>query len=260
MNLRDFLDERESELLAEITRLRAQLVPLESELSLVRRAKVAVGPRPHPDQRKQLEEELASIERAFQKSASLMPPISKETEDFLADAGEATGANDRGAEVVAALDEMKTTIAEVQSAMADSFAQLRNPHANLTMKQLAVKALEEQFPHGATTRQLIDFFRDAWGREIERTNLSPQLSRLYQEGKIGRIQGLKEWYLVPLERQGRRPYRVLAPVINLNEAGDLQSVTHRPGDIVWLLPNEVAGDHFEPLNVRPIPDPDPDED
>jgi len=40
------------------------------------------------------------------------------------------------------------------------------------------KALSEQFQHGATTKQLVNFFKDAWGRDIERTNLSPQLSRL----------------------------------------------------------------------------------
>ena len=37
------------------------------------------------------------------------------------------------------------------------------------------KALSEQFQHGATTKQLVNFFKDAWGRDIERTNLSPRL-------------------------------------------------------------------------------------
>jgi hypothetical protein len=49
---------------------------------------------------------------------------------------------------------------------------------NMTMKQLIIKALVEHFPDGARARDLREFFCDAWGRDIPRTHLSPQLSRL----------------------------------------------------------------------------------
>lgn len=267
MNLREFLDQREHELIEEIDLKRAELIHLEAELAQVRRARLTIGPSREEAERlaseryeeiqraqqEKLDRQIAAIERAFGKVAHVAPAVPSEDEiDYLADASESELARPE------IIDSQEAPVIDLRTG--PSGLRLSSPYASLTMKQLVVKALEEQFPHGATTRQLIDFFKNAWGREIERTNLSPQISRLYQEGKVGRIQGLKEWYLLPPERQGRRPYRVLAPVINLNEAGDLKSVTHRPGDVVWLLPDEVSGDHFQPLNERPIPDPDPDDD
>lgn len=61
----------------------------------------------------------------------------------------------------------------------------RSPYARLTIKHLVRKALTEQFERGATANELLDFFADAWGRsDIARTSLSPQLSRLKQDGEI----------------------------------------------------------------------------
>jgi hypothetical protein len=69
-----------------------------------------------------------------------------------------------------------------------------SPYAKLTMKQLVRKALGEHFPNGATAAELLDFFANAWGRnDIVRTSLSPQLSRLKQEGII--ILRGKTWFL-----------------------------------------------------------------
>ena len=62
-----------------------------------------------------------------------------------------------------------------------------SPYARITIKQLILKALEEQFPSGATAKQMLELFGSAWGRrEIVRTSLSPQLSRLKAEHKIDR--------------------------------------------------------------------------
>lgn len=62
-----------------------------------------------------------------------------------------------------------------------------SPYARLTIKQLVLKALTEQFPSGATANQILDLFANAWGRgEIVRTSLSPQLSRLKAEHAIDR--------------------------------------------------------------------------
>jgi len=68
-----------------------------------------------------------------------------------------------------------------------------NPYFRSTIKELILKALVEQFPSGATAHQMLEFFGTAWGREdIERTSLSPQLSRLKSEEKIGRDGNV--WY------------------------------------------------------------------
>src|SRR6185436_5481931 len=60
-----------------------------------------------------------------------------------------------------------------------------SPYQNLTIKDLVRKALTEQFEFGATANELLEFFSHAWGRsDIVRTSLSPQLSRLKQQGEI----------------------------------------------------------------------------
>lgn len=69
-----------------------------------------------------------------------------------------------------------------------------SPYLRLTMKQLVRKALSEHFINGATANELLDHFRDVYGRsDVVRTSLSPQLSRLKQEGDV--ILRGKRWYL-----------------------------------------------------------------
>jgi hypothetical protein len=76
----------------------------------------------------------------------------------------------------------------------DQEAQATSPYHDLTIKQLVLKALDEQFPSGATANQLLELFRGAWGRtEVVRTSLSPQLSRLRADHKIDRNGNL--WFL-----------------------------------------------------------------
>jgi hypothetical protein len=73
-------------------------------------------------------------------------------------------------------------------------ARQANPEiAKLTLKQLILKALTEHFVDGATAIQMLDFFARQWGRQEMRTSLSPQLSRLKEEGKI-KLEG-KIWTL-----------------------------------------------------------------
>ena len=73
------------------------------------------------------------------------------------------------------------------------------------MKQLTLKALNEHFQKGATARQLLRFFKDAWGRDdVVRSSLSPQLTRLKNDGKIRR-DGIR-WFLVTTEKnEAHRP-------------------------------------------------------
>lgn len=67
-------------------------------------------------------------------------------------------------------------------------------YRKLTMKKLALKALEEHFENGATASELLKFFADAWGRtDILRESFSPQLSRLKSDGLI--TYDGKRWHL-----------------------------------------------------------------
>jgi hypothetical protein len=67
------------------------------------------------------------------------------------------------------------------------------PYDKWTMKQLAVRALQDHFPYGATANQLLAVFKNAYGREIPRESLSPQLSRL-KDDDILKLDG-KLWKL-----------------------------------------------------------------
>ncbi len=70
----------------------------------------------------------------------------------------------------------------------------QSPYARLTIKELVRKALAEHFQRGATANELLSFFSDVYGRtEVQRTSLSPQLSRLKEDGKVILIG--KKWLL-----------------------------------------------------------------
>ena len=99
---------------------------------------------------------------------------------------------------------------------------------------------------------MVDFFNDVWGRAIERTNLSPQISRLHQEGIIGRLDGTKAWYLLSDDRRGKRPYR---ETMRQMSCGQLTEVGEK---VVWLTPEEVTQRH-SPIWPMTI-DADTDED
>jgi hypothetical protein len=144
-SLREYLDGREKTLVREIASLREELVPLESELADVRKAKSALA----------REEQTAAAPPPA--SAPDVPPGTKPS-----------------------------------------------PYQHLTMKELTLKALKEKFPMGATANDLLEFFGNAWGRtDVVRSSLSPQLSRLKWEGKIG-LDGYV-WFLLEPPKKVEAP-------------------------------------------------------
>jgi hypothetical protein len=211
MNLRQFLENRERELMEEIADLHGQLAPKEAELAEIRRAKAAIGmAAPTPG---------GATGVSFSESSHQQ-----------GDAGctfTSSGVVDLPAHLAASSGATEPVYVPER----------RSPYDGMTMKQLVVKVLREHFHNGATTRQMLEFFRDAWGRDIERTNLSPQLSRLSQEGIIDRLDD-GQWHLVGQ----RKPYRLREKAVHDN-------VLRMPGEIVMLLDNEV-GAHHEPIEIE----------
>jgi hypothetical protein len=67
--------------------------------------------------------------------------------------------------------------------------------SEMTIKQLVIRAFTAQFRKGATPAQLREFIRDAYGRDIERGSLSPQLSRMKAEGLIEQDAATDVWKL-----------------------------------------------------------------
>lgn len=188
-NLREFLDKREQELLKEIDACHGKLVPLEAELAEVRRAKGALGIQPQGALRMALG---ASIPRG--DVSDFAAPSGALQSVLPADSWQ-NNSGDVAAHYIAAGRRRRNIAATMMSTGSEVLLPPPSPYQHLTMKQLVVKALREHFPLGATARQLIDFFRDAWGCNIERANLSPQLSRLYQDGVLGRRED-HYWFLL----------------------------------------------------------------
>jgi hypothetical protein len=64
-----------------------------------------------------------------------------------------------------------------------------NPYPGANIKQLILAAFSDKpefRAHGAKANQIREFIRDAYGRDIDRATLSPQLSRLFSDRIIGR--------------------------------------------------------------------------
>jgi hypothetical protein len=207
ISLRDYLEQRERELLDELGPLYSEVKRREAELAEIRRAKVSIGMAgPWRDTGLARFDAVEGLAKGITAPTALQHP----------------------AYLQAASGTVDPLLPSTLLQMAES------PHADLTMKQLVVKALEEHFHNGAPTRAMLEFFRDAWSREIERTNLSPQLSRLYQEGVIGRIRSTRGWFLFKKDGviEGFRPY------------------LHQ-GRIIWSDPNSTTEEH-EPLLAKDI--------
>ena len=61
------------------------------------------------------------------------------------------------------------------------------------------------FRWGATANELVEFFHNAWGRrDVVRSSLSPQLSRLKDEGFIDR-EGYNWFLLEPQKQEAPEP-------------------------------------------------------
>jgi hypothetical protein len=122
--------------------------------------------------------QLAGMERELADARKARNALSQE--------GDAPSRTDALAEAIKErMRRHEAYMAEAKDKAGPAEEQPNSPYAKLTMKQLVRKALSEHFANGATAIEMLDFFRDAWGRDdVVRTSLSPQLSRLKRDGEI----------------------------------------------------------------------------
>jgi hypothetical protein len=205
MNLRDFLEERERELTDELAERKRKQMPFEAELAEIRHAKEALSrtssalgmdlgidlnidiPGSPPSQMNKLRAYLESREHELKAAVEELGAGLEELVNELAE-----------------IEKVKTTIGTSDSPEAVGVL-----YQSLSIGELVIKALKNHFQNGATIGELVAFFREKWGRDVDRPSLSPQLSRLYKRDVLGRIPSLPGWFLIPDEagRDGRRPYR-----------------------------------------------------
>ena len=105
-----------------------------------------------------------------------------------------------------------------------------------TYKQLVVKALAEHFENGATANELLDFFKREWGREVLRTSLSPQLSRLKNDNLI-ELEG-RTWHL-------SKPARAFGtPGLFPDENGEVEASPSARGVVAPPDVEPSSGEHL----------------
>lgn len=93
-------------------------------------------------------------------------------------------------DTISGISKIRRTFVEA----AEKFQFIQFEH--MTLKELAVSALKSKhFPLGATTAELCEFLRNAYGRDVPPSSLSPQLSRLKANGVV-RQEG-DRWQIVP---------------------------------------------------------------
>jgi DNA-binding transcriptional ArsR family regulator len=102
-----------------------------------------------------------------------------------------------------------------------------DPDAKITIKEMILAALRDHFHDGASPTELSDYMKSAYGKDVDRNSISPQLSRLKEEGMVDMLSNGK-WKLsrhgLGILRYGNQPPRKYLA------AGDmtLGDVLHNP--------------------------------
>ncbi|MGI8568506.1 MAG: hypothetical protein ACR2KT_05290 [Methylocella sp.] len=175
---RDFLERREIALTNKIASLYGQLAPYEAELAEVRRAKGALG----------------LLARTEQIGTDQPPP--RPLDHALPPCGWQSDNSSDVAIEIAMTRHRQSAGSSAEAAMASgvgaAFVQqpplplVLSPYQKMTMKEMVIRALTEHFREGATAKKIREFLRDGYGRNIERNNLAPQITRLHKDGFIER--------------------------------------------------------------------------
>jgi hypothetical protein len=79
-------------------------------------------------------------------------------------------------------------------------------YGEMTIKQLAVRGLETNYPNGTTMMDLRDFIKNAYGRAIEPSSLRPQMHRLKADGVLTHDARTDTWNLTPEKRRDYSMY------------------------------------------------------
>jgi hypothetical protein len=83
-----------------------------------------------------------------------------------------------------------------QSTNEDPYVGVLKTGEQLTIKEMIMGALNHHFQQGATPSELSEYMRTAYGREIDRNSVSPQLARLREEGLVENTNALNgKWML-----------------------------------------------------------------
>ena len=153
-----FLARRKKELLAQISALKGQLAPKEAELAQITKFEAAqtnVATLP-----------LVTLGSLYGSGTALQTPLTS------------AAIFDRlGPEKTNALAQATDAMARAGSSMSEAISRALGAHtatryADMTIKQMVVQALLDNFPNGATAAEIREFIHFGYGREIEPSSLT----------------------------------------------------------------------------------------
>jgi hypothetical protein len=164
------LQRKERELIQRISAVRGALAPLEHQLEQVRKAMTAIG--------------LTTGQDVLGMLRSAAPT----TDGF----------------TVTTFPDLPQTNHNALFGLAALGASKDHP---LTIKQMIVYGLRDHFHNGASPVELRDYLHTAYGREVDRNSISPQLARLREEGRVEQNALISDgkWRLTALGRMYDHP-------------------------------------------------------
>jgi hypothetical protein len=166
-SLREFLDRRERELLIELAPAENQVLAIRAELTEIRRAKDSLeAPANNP------------LAEALRGSGGLDPTSPDNTMPPNFGRLAATEISDSAALAAAPRPFGFGGLAGVPLPLRQE---------RLSIKQMILMALEQEVKfrrHGATASEIRESIKNEFGREVDGTSLSPQLSRLRADGYV----------------------------------------------------------------------------
>jgi hypothetical protein len=182
--LAQFLDRREKELLALVSALRGQLNPVEAELSEIQSFKTLIA---------------AGRAAGLTDNASNALLPQRNSNAVLETQFKLSGLEEAQANIEVLNNNMEKFAESARQQIENALYPAGTRYGSMTIKELAIQAMIDHFPAGATTSDIREFVLAGYGRTIEANSLRAQMHRLKADGILSQTGEI--WNLEPRKRQ-----------------------------------------------------------
>lgn len=214
-SLRDLLGRRWQEKIHQRAAVRGQLAALDAELADIHRAMEALGV---PYNKLVAAGEGLTIGGV--EGFSQRPAFSQ-----------ASGDDVTAAQIAAGQRRLNAAVLSTTGVTQPPLPLMMSRYQHMKLRTLIMQALVDNFPDGATAVQLREFLRNAYGRDVTRESLSPQLSRLYASSILERGEGNTWRFSFNVTDKVLVAFGVTTPFLKrLLEEDDSETATATPSD------------------------------